>query len=162
MQRTARGRYETWLDDPDFTVDAEGGRWAGFFLGDEEDGPAVFPMEVTANYRFPIHYHKTHYMSIILRGSLKVGTKWYKEGDIRLQEKGSVYGPEEAGPEGCFMLNIFADRRGFIPSLLGAPDDAPPIHVEPHILLSQVWNALATAPEEAATSPAPASAPTSA
>ena len=97
----------------------DGTRFAGFFLGDGEDEPAVFPMEVTANYRFPVHYHKTHYMSIILRGSLRVGKKWYRPGDIRLQEKGSVYGPEEAGPEGCYMLNIFADRRGYFPTLLG-------------------------------------------
>ena len=85
MERTGRGRYETSLDDPEFTVMDDGTRFAGFFLGDGEDEPAVFPMEVTANYRFPVHYHKTHYMSIILRGSLRVGKKWYHPGDIRLQ-----------------------------------------------------------------------------
>ncbi|MBS9376451.1 cupin domain-containing protein [Rhodococcus sp. B50] len=142
MERTARGRYETILDDPDFAVMDDGTRFAAFFLGDGETDPAVFPMEVGPNFRSPVHYHKTHYMSIILRGSLRVGKKWYGPGDIRLQEKGSVYGPEEAGPEGCFMLNIFADRRGFHPTVLGEPEqDLPP--VEPHVLLSQVWNALA-------------------
>jgi hypothetical protein len=150
MERTARGRYETCLDDPEFTVTEDGTRFAGFFLGDDEDGPAVFPMEVTADYRFPVHYHKTHYMSIILRGSLRVGKKWYGPGDIRLQEKGSVYGPEEAGPEGCYMLNIFADRRGIYPTLLGeSAQDFPA--VEPHILLSKVWNALAERAEPVAT-----------
>ena len=149
MERTARGRYETHLDDPEFTVLEDGTRFAGFFLGDGEDDPVVFPMEVTAGYRFPVHYHKTHYMSLILRGSLRVGKKWYGPGDIRLQEKGSVYGPEEAGPEGCYMLNIFADRRGFYPTLLDEPDQEYPA-VEPHIMLSRVWNALAEQAERGA------------
>jgi hypothetical protein len=152
MERTGRGRYETSLDDPEFTVMDDGTRFAGFFLGDGEDEPAVFPMEVTANYRFPVHYHKTHYMSIILRGSLRVGKKWYRPGDIRLQEKGSVYGPEEAGPEGCFMLNIFADRRGYFPTLLDQPAQEYPA-VEPHIMLSKVWNALTEATETAPSAP---------
>ncbi len=53
MERTARGRYETHLDDPEFTVMEDGTRFAGFFLGDGEDDPAVFPMEVTAGYAVP-------------------------------------------------------------------------------------------------------------
>ena len=75
MERTARGRYETHLDDPEFTVMEDGTRFAGFFLGDGADDPAVFPMEVTAGYRFPVHYHKTHYMSVILRGSLRMQSR---------------------------------------------------------------------------------------
>jgi|GEM_PF-4892337 len=54
MERTARGRYETHLDDPEFTVTEDGTRFAGFFLGDGEDDPAVFPLEVSADYRFPV------------------------------------------------------------------------------------------------------------
>jgi len=72
MERTGRGRYETSLDDPEFTV-----------------------MD------------------------------------------------DEAGPDGCFMLNIFADRRGFFPTLLDQPAQENPA-VEPHIMLSRVWNALAS------------------
>jgi hypothetical protein len=148
MERTGRGRYETNLDDPDFTLTEDGTRFAGFFLGDAEDSPAVFPLEVTANYRFPVHYHETHYMSIILRGSLRVGKRWYKPGDIRLQEKGSVYGPEEAGPDGCFMLNIFADHRGLYPVVPGesAQERRP---VTPHVVLRQAWNAMAEEPAPA-------------
>lgn len=142
MERTARGRYETTLDDPEFATLEDGTRFAAFFLGDGDSDPAVFPMEVTADYQFPVHYHKSHYMSIILRGSLQVGKRWYGPGDIRLQEKGSVYGPEKAGPDGCFMLNIFADRRGYIPTVLGEPE-LEPVDIEPHVLLHKVWNALA-------------------
>ena len=141
MERTARGRYETSLDDPDFPVDPMGNRFAALYLGDEADGPAVFPLEVGPDYKFPIHYHRTHYMSIILRGSLRVGKRWYKPGDIRMQEYGSVYGPEEAGPEGCYMLNVFADRRGCFPSLLG--EETPePIDLPAFIQLSKTWTPL--------------------
>ncbi len=79
MERTARGRYETHLDDPEFTVTDDGTRFAGFFLGDGETDPAVFPMEVTVNYRFPVHYHKTHYTSVILRGR----SGWARSGTAR-------------------------------------------------------------------------------
>ncbi|MEU7811711.1 hypothetical protein [Pseudonocardia sp. NPDC049154] len=154
MERTARGRYETNLDDPESTTMEDGTRFAGFFLGDGDSDPAVFPMEVGPDYRFPVHYHRTHYMSLILRGSLRVGKRWYEPGDIRLQEKGSVYGPEEAGPEGCYMLNIFADRRGFTPQLLGE-EPTEPAPVEPHVLLSKVWNALAESADPAEAEPTP-------
>jgi hypothetical protein len=50
-----------------------------------------------------------------------------------------------------YMLNIFADRRGYFPTLLDQPSQEYPA-VEPHIMLSKVWNALADAPEAA---PAP-------
>ncbi len=47
------------------------------------------------------------------------------------------------------MLNIFADRRGIYPTLLGEPDQEYPA-VEPHIMLSRVWNALAEQAERGA------------
>ncbi len=141
MERTGRGRYETRRGDAGWEQYPDGSESAMFFFGDEEDGLAVAPYYVPPTYRFPVHYHKTHYMSLIISGSLKVGTKWYGPGDIRLQEKGSVYGPEEAGPDGCYMLNIFADRRGAIPTLLGGGDmDA---EITPTLVLRQIWNELA-------------------
>ena len=139
MRRVARGRFETSLDDSDFTTMEDGTRTAAFFLGDGEGDPAVFAMEVTSNYQFPVHYHKTHYMTIVLRGSLRVGRHWYQPGDIRLQEEGSVYGPEEAGPDGCYMLNIFADRRGSIASILGQSESRH-IDIRPDVLLREVWD----------------------
>jgi hypothetical protein len=51
------------------------------------------------------------------------------------------------------MLNIFADRRGFYPTLLDEPDQEYPA-VEPHIMLSRVWNALAEQAERG-TAPVP-------
>lgn len=134
----ARGRFETFLDDPRWLTYEDGSRSIGIFFGDEEDGPAVFGYQVPSTYRFPAHYHKTHYMTVILTGSIRVGRKWYRPGDIRAQERGSVYGPEEAGPAGCTMLNIFSDRRGFYPSLGGSEQpEYPP--VEPQIHLRTEW-----------------------
>ena len=93
------------------------------------------------DYAFPWHYHRSHYVSVIVRGSIRVGTHWYHPGDIRLQERGSVYGPEEACPDGCSMINVFADRRGFHPSLLDA-DGRQELGLDPHITIRQSWNAL--------------------
>jgi hypothetical protein len=55
------------------------------------------------------------------------------------------------------MLNIFADRRGFYPTLPGEPAQDNPA-VEPHILLCQAWNALADRAGPAR-EPAPAPVP---
>jgi hypothetical protein len=49
------------------------------------------------------------------------------------------------------MLNIFADRRGYFPTLLDEPAQEYQA-VEPHIMLSKVWNALAEAAESASVS----------
>jgi hypothetical protein len=98
MERTARGRYETSLDDPEFTATADGTRFAGFFLGDGEADPAVFPLEVPASCRFPVHYHRTHYMSVILRGSLRVGKKWYRPGDNPAAGEGVGLRAGRSGP----------------------------------------------------------------
>jgi len=134
----ARGRFESHLDDPRWQTFPDGSRSIAIFFGESEDGLAVFGYQVPSTYRFAAHYHKTHYMSVILAGSLRVGRTWYRSGDMRMQEKGSVYGPEEAGPAGCTMLNIFADRRGFYPSLIGEQQPDFP-RVVPDVLLSNVW-----------------------
>jgi hypothetical protein len=146
MKQTARGRYEARFDDDDWSTMEDGGRFTMFFFGRQEDGLMVTPYWMPPGLRAPMHYHRTHYMTIVLQGCIRVGTKWYWPGDMRLQEHGSVYGPEEAGPEGCYMLNIFADRRGAQPSLLGelAPPDTSGSSSEgntnAHIVLERVWN----------------------
>jgi hypothetical protein len=134
----ARGRFETFLDDPRWKTFEDGSRSIGIFFGEEEDGPAVFGYQVPSTYRFPAHFHQTHYMTVVLAGSMRVGRTWYRSGDIRAQEQGSVYGPEEAGPGGCTMLNIFGDRRGFWPSVVGADQPEYPA-VDPDVLLRTVW-----------------------
>lgn len=128
LKQVARGRYETHFDDPQHLQGEDGSRTASFLLGDEDDGPLVTLYDVPATYQYEAHTHRCHYMSIIVRGSLQVGKKWYHAGDIRLQEHGSVYGPEQAGPEGCLMINIFANRRAAVPSLL--PDGRPAVAPE--------------------------------
>ncbi len=139
---STRGRYETFVDDPRWRRLEDGSRSIAIFFGEKDDGLAVFGYQVPSTYRFPAHYHRTHYMSVIVAGSLRVGRTWYRTGDIRVQEEGSVYGPEEAGPAGCTMINIFADRRGFYPSLLDSEQADIP-EVVPDILLHTVWNPMA-------------------
>jgi hypothetical protein len=136
---SARGRYETFLDDPRWKRLEDGSRTIAIFFGEKDDGLAVFGYQVPPTYQFPAHYHRTHYMSVIVAGSLRVGRTWYRTGAIRVQEEGSVYGPEEAGPAGCTMINIFADRRGFYPSMLESEQTDFP-EVVPDILLKAVWN----------------------
>jgi hypothetical protein len=142
MRRAGRGRYETEFGDAEFTERPDGSRVALFALGDGPTDPVAFALELGPNYTFPWHYHRSHYISVIVKGSIRVGTRWYHAGAMRLQERGSVYGPEQAGPEGCWMVNIFADRRGFHASMLDV-DGSQVLEHAPHLTLRRSWNALA-------------------
>lgn len=139
MINPARGRFETAPTDEGWRTNPDGSRTVVVALGDEVDSPAVTPYEVPPGFTAPPHRHDSHYASVILRGSLRVGRRWYGPGDIRFQERGSVYGPEEAGAEGCLMLNIFADQRGMAP-WLATEADPPERRITPDLVLRATWS----------------------
>ena len=139
FEQVARGRWESALADQRWATYPDGSRTLLVALGDNDDSPWVAFYQVPSTYRFEAHAHRSHYMSYIVSGSVRVGRTWYRAGDIRIQEEGSVYGPEEAGPEGCTMINIFARRRGISPALL--PDGrfyVDPFTVPAHITAARV------------------------
>jgi hypothetical protein len=134
----ARGRFEaSFGDTTDWYLDREQGKYALIELGEEPHGPVVVAQSHLPTHRYEPHWHNSHYVSIILSGSFRVGRKWYHAGDIRMQEAGSVYGPEEAGPEGCTKVNIFLDRTGSAPILPSQdpPAEAPGPSWTPHVAL---------------------------
>ena len=58
------------------------------------------------------HCHDTETITVVVEGSVRVGTKWYGPGSVRVQERGSVYGPGRTGPDGAKTVVFYADRRG--------------------------------------------------
>jgi hypothetical protein len=106
-----------WFDDGSRAA-AAGGRalkTAMWFLGDDEDGPMVVCIDIppnTTGHVTPAHSHASDQVRIILTGAFRIGNDWYGPGDIRFQEAGKIYGPEEAGPEGSRQILIFNKRSG--------------------------------------------------
>ena len=46
-----------------------------------------------------------------MRGTLDVGDRVLKVGDIMISEPNNVYGPHIAGPEGCTTFEIFSNHK---------------------------------------------------
>jgi carboxymethylenebutenolidase len=85
-------------------------------IGDADDGPAVAVVELGAGVpEDDPHFHNSAQVRYFVRGSIRIGNRWYQPGDIRVQQPGIPYGPEEVGPEGVTQLLFFSDRRGMYP-----------------------------------------------
>lgn len=108
--RKKGGRTSFSIDDPALMEPFFG--FNAFEFGSSADGPIVVVQVVPPNTRFAPHFHETEYCTIVLRGALKVGGRWYRDGDCRFQDEKSVYGPVESGPEGARIISFYADRRG--------------------------------------------------
>ena len=108
--RNKGGRTSFSIDDPALAEPFFG--FNTFEFGDQSDGPVAVAQVVPPNTRFAPHFHETDYCTIVLRGALKVGGRWYREGDCRFQDAKSVYGPVESGPEGARLISFYADRSG--------------------------------------------------
>ena len=108
--RKKGGRTSFSIDDPELAEPFFG--FNTFEFGEKEDGPVAVAQVVPPDTKFAPHFHDTEYCTIVLRGALKVGSRWYREGDCRFQDAKSVYGPVESGPEGARLISFYADRRG--------------------------------------------------
>ena len=91
------------LKDPYFGV-------TKFEFGESENGPLMVILVIPPDIEFAPHYHNTDYYTVVMKGALKVGNTWYTEGDVRVQDDGSVYGPIWSGHDGCTTLNFYGDR----------------------------------------------------
>jgi hypothetical protein len=60
----------------------------------------------------PEHRHKSWTANVILRGTLRIGERWFQTGDVAVIEPNIWYGPLEAGPEGAEILEIHATIPG--------------------------------------------------
>jgi anti-sigma factor ChrR (cupin superfamily) len=104
-------------------------RYTFWFLGDDPDGPAVFCVTAPPNpsgKETSAHSHSADQVRVVLEGSFKVGNKWYHAGEMRVQDKGRIYGPEVVGPEGCRYLVVFEKRSAIVPKFVKAalPENA--------------------------------------
>lgn len=84
-----------------------------FLLGKREDNPPlVAPLRMEPGYVLPRHAHDCYRLEIVVQGSLDVGERVLKPGDVMITEPGILYGPHTAGPEGCVSFEICSDFEG--------------------------------------------------
>lgn len=116
--------YEPSADNVNSTRGIKNSLW---FLGDDEDGPMVVCVEMppnTTGYVTAAHSHASDQVRIMVSGSFRIGNDWYKAGDIRFQEAGKIYGPEEVGPEGCRFILVFSKRSAVVADYVGTGKEA--------------------------------------
>ncbi len=120
------------MDDPDFWGRCpkgfeplmEFGVDASYFLLGEQsdDPPTVIALRMGPNWVSARHAHDCYRFEVVVQGTLDVGERVLKPGDVMLTEPGVAYGPHVAGPEGCVTFEIFTNHRSSHVTLLDEPE----------------------------------------
>lgn len=105
------------MDDPGFwarrpaEVEAlfSSGLGAAYFLmGEQKDNPpTVIALRMPPNFVLARHAHDCFRFEVLVQGSLDVGDRVLKSGDVMLTEPRVAYGPHVAGPDGCTTFEFF-------------------------------------------------------
>lgn len=96
---------------------------AYFELGKKKDNPpTVVALRMGPGWVLPRHAHDCYRFEIVTHGTLDVGDRILKPGDVMISEPGIAYGPHIAGPEGCTTFEIFSNHKASFVTLLDGPD----------------------------------------
>jgi hypothetical protein len=120
----AKGFLDTSWNDLEF-IDSPLGRAALIDIGDDDNPtrPLVAAVHYPPGAVVPPHYHDTDYCSFIIEGEIEVSRRVHRGGDVRVVKKGTAYGPLKAGPDGCKVIEVFADRTGIQATFLNLDED---------------------------------------
>lgn len=113
------------IDEPDFfsrmpenlkhmqSGRGDGGNLAYFPMGEVKDNPpTVACLKIAPGGIIGRHTHNCHRFEVIVRGTLDVGDRILKPGDVMVSEPHVFYGPHVAGPDGCTTFEIFSNHTG--------------------------------------------------
>jgi hypothetical protein len=122
------GRIDYSMDDERMVRKTEGdvdhSSKGGWFLLEGGAGKTSITIAHHAPYSvIPPHSHDSDYIQLVFRGSVRIGRRTYEAGDIRIQQAGSVYGPEHVGPEGVVQFTVFATPTGLTPNWARPQDE---------------------------------------
>lgn len=81
--------------------------------------PAVAAVELPPNAVTPRHSHSEPRIEVVIQGEFSIDGRVQHVGDIRVLDANVKYGPNQAGPEGCRILEFFPSPEDF----LAIPDD---------------------------------------
>ncbi len=113
------------ITDPDFwknipqgleliqtSMEGTGGDVAYFVMGErKDDAPTVVALKMAPNWVLPRHAHDCYRFEVIVQGTLDVGDRILKVGDVMVSEPNVFYGPHIAGAEGCTTFEIFSNHH---------------------------------------------------
>jgi hypothetical protein len=92
------------------SMEGTGGGVAYFVMGKAKDNaPTVVALRMAPNWVLPRHAHECYRFEIVVQGTLDVGERILKVGDVMISEPNVFYGPHVAGPEGCTTFEIFSN-----------------------------------------------------
>jgi hypothetical protein len=116
-----KGFIDTSWDELEF-IDSPLGRAALVDIGDKDHRPLVAMVDYAPDTEVPVHYHSTDYCSIVVEGEIEITRRMHRSGSIRVVRKGTAYGPLKVGPQGCKVIDIFADRTGIAATFLNTDE----------------------------------------
>jgi len=93
-------------------ANVEGGGVAYFLMGEREDNPpTVVALRMAPGWILPRHSHDCYRFEVVVQGTLDVGDRVLKVGDVMISEPNVPYGPHVAGAEGCTTFEIFSNHK---------------------------------------------------
>ena len=96
---------------------------AYFLLGEKKDNPpTVVALRMGPGWVLPRHAHDCYRFEIVVQGTLDVGERILKPGDVMVSEPDIAYGPHLAGPEGGATFEIFSNHKASYVTLLDTPE----------------------------------------
>jgi hypothetical protein len=118
---------EYWRDNvgsefsEEFAVGAEatGVRLAHFVMSDDKDdmeAPLASIFYMRPNFVLPKHDHDCYRVEVVIEGSVRIGDKILRAGDVSVSRPGEAYGPHIAGPTGVLTVEIFSRQKGLAPN----------------------------------------------
>jgi len=87
-----------------------------YVLGQEGDSsrPILLVTRFPPGAILPRHHHGDVFMDAVVQGASRFGDgEWNTAGTVRWFPARAVYGPVEAGPEGCVLLEFYVNQAGF-------------------------------------------------
>ena len=124
---------EYWEDHPLFTPinEAVAGadppiRTSHFPLGDPEDPetPVAVVLQMGPGFVISHHGHDSERFEMVVQGSIDVGDKVLRPGDVMTAHARELYGPKVCGPEGCTTVEFFTNVKAACETIVATPDGA--------------------------------------
>jgi hypothetical protein len=88
----------------------------------EQHVPGVVMLELNPGRVLERHAHACYRFETVVRGSLYVGDKVLRPGDVMTAEPYEFYGPHTAGADGCLTAEVFSDFSEAVKPIFMHPD----------------------------------------
>lgn len=119
---------DVWLEAPEHLkhlLDGSPGLRNGFYaLGDplDENTAGTVMLKMDPGHVLERHAHDCFRFETVVAGSLLVGDRVLKPGDVMIAQPGQHYGPHTAGPEGVTTCEVFSVFMAAYQPLFESPD----------------------------------------